>query len=240
MTIENSETAQAAARTILERDPLAYADFLEPLNRGTGIVRCVTTDSVLLQEAVSGAYLMTAKDTQTAATFVATMENATLVAAHETYDSDAITAKFGIPEKMTCVQAVYTKPHAIEMPTGDICIRALSEAYAETVDKLYTIPLGLGYITSRLAAGELFGAFLGDTLVGFIGTHDEGSMGLLEVLPDHKGRGVGAALLAFITNRQRSLQRMAFSQMTLTNAASRRLHEKLGFTIVEHPVTWFY
>lgn len=36
------------------------------------------------------------------------------------------------------------------------------------------------------AGGHLFGGFLGDKLVGFIGEHPEGSIGILEVLPEFR------------------------------------------------------
>lgn len=47
------------------------------------------------------------------------------------------------------------------------------------------------YLGERLDAGVMHGAFEGEELLGFIGMHSEGSVGLLEVLPAHRRRGGG-------------------------------------------------
>ncbi|MFQ9917932.1 MAG: GNAT family N-acetyltransferase [Flavonifractor plautii] len=41
----------------------------------------------------------------------------------------------------------------------------------------------------------MLGAFVDGTLAGFAGFHGEGSIGLLEVLPAYRRRGLGEALL---------------------------------------------
>lgn len=46
----------------------------------------------------------------------------------------------------------------------------------------------------RLRAGVMLGAFLRDRPAGFIGLHEEGSMGMPEVLPEFRRMGVARAL----------------------------------------------
>ena len=53
---------------------------------------------------------------------------------------------------------------------------------------------GLEHIRQAIGAGML-GAFVDGTLAGFAGFHGEGSIGLLEVLPAYRRRGLGEALL---------------------------------------------
>ena len=45
---------------------------------------------------------------------------------------------------------------------------------------------GRDYVAERLAAGAMTGAFLDGVLAGFIGIHEEGSIGMLEVLPAYR------------------------------------------------------
>ena len=57
-----------------------------------------------------------------------------------------------------------------------------------------------GYLRDRLESGVMLGAFDGDILIGFIGVHGEGAMGLLQVHPDYRRRGVGKLLEAHQIN----------------------------------------
>ena len=50
------------------------------------------------------------------------------------------------------------------------------------------------YLLDRLGRGLMLGAFVDDMLAGFIGVHSEGSMGLLEVFPAYRRRGLASAL----------------------------------------------
>lgn len=45
-----------------------------------------------------------------------------------------------------------------------------------------------------MEAGQLWGLFEDGQLAAFIGVHHEGSMGILEVLPEYRRRGLAMAL----------------------------------------------
>lgn len=55
-----------------------------------------------------------------------------------------------------------------------------------TIHAHYHMVDDANYIRERIEAG-MFGVFLADGIAGFAGTHDERSMGLLEILPDIAG-----------------------------------------------------
>ena len=77
----------------------------------------------------------------------------------------------------------------------------------------------------------MIGAFFGEALAGFVGQHEEGSMGLLEVLPEYRGRGIGKALLAAAVNWQLERGQVPYSQIVDGNEISYRLHRSMGFSI---------
>ena len=77
----------------------------------------------------------------------------------------------------------------------------------------------------------MIGAFLGEYLVGFVGQHEEGSMGLLEVLPEYRGKGFGKALLAAAVNWQLERGQIPYSQIIDGNIKSYQLHQSMGFLI---------
>ena len=84
----------------------------------------------------------------------------------------------------------------------------------------------------------MYGIFVEDELAGFIGEHDEGSMGMLEVFPAYRRQGLGLALESFQINRILEEGRMPYDQVILGNEKSLSLQKKLGMTITKDTVTW--
>ena len=85
----------------------------------------------------------------------------------------------------------------------------------------------------------MFGAFINnDDLCGFIGTHTEGSMGMLEVLPKYRGKGIGAALQIAATNNALANKRYPYGQVVEDNIASAALQKRLGFELSKNKVYW--
>lgn len=124
------------------------------------------------------------------------------------------------------------------MPETALAFRALPLDMAEDVVALYSHDIGTEYIRERLRAGELFGAFAGGEMAGFIGLHAEGSMGMLEVMSSFRRQGVAMQLVAFLSARLMVAGRTPFSQFTVENTASQRLHEAMGFSISQDYVYW--
>lgn len=99
--------------------------------------------------------------------------------------------------------------------------------------------VGESYLKERLAAGML-GAFLDGKLVGFMGTHDEGSMGLLFVDPDHRGQGIAKALEVELTKRLRQAGLPTFGEIEVHNERSLEMHRKAGYLISPDIHYWFW
>ena len=96
------------------------------------------------------------------------------------------------------------------------------------------------YISARLAAGAVTGAFLEGVLAGFIGTHEEGSIGMLEVLPAYRRRGLGYALEAEAIRRAMAQGAIPYCQVIEGNAASMKLQKKLGMEFSDEFVYWLF
>ena len=64
------------------------------------------------------------------------------------------------------------------------------------------------YVEDRLKAGVIFGAFVDGRLAGFVGEHHEGSMGMLEVVPEFRRRGIAQALEAALIRLHRTKKSM--------------------------------
>lgn len=72
----------------------------------------------------------------------------------------------------------------------------LDDIYSEYVYNNYSSKdtVDVDYIKNRIKTNTMLGAFIDKKLVGFIGTHEEGSIGILEVLPQYRKRGIGEML----------------------------------------------
>ena len=98
---------------------------------------------------------------------------------------------------------------------------------------------GLEHIRQAIGAGML-GAFVDGTLAGFAGFHGEGSIGLLEVLPAYRRRGLGEALLRGAVRLALERGQYAFGQVLIDNAPSLALQKKVGMTLSEQPLYWLF
>ena len=151
--------------------------------------------------------------------------------------ADAVCRAYGLGDQMPCTQAVYLKSAPPEMQPCDI--RRLGEEYAETLAAHYhpesdTLP----YLRERIAAGQMWGLFEDGRLAGFIGMHSEGSMGLLEILPEFRRRGYGYQLEAYLIALHLQRGWTPYCHIVYGNEASLRLQEKLGLSFAKLPAIW--
>ena len=113
---------------------------------------------------------------------------------------------------------------------------AFTSSYEEEIEK------SLAATASRIGADgtdRVFGAFRGDMLCGVVGLGREARAKArhkavvfgMYVAPDHAGRGLGTALLAYAIDaaqRDSGLTQLLLT-VTDTNAAAVRLYERAGF-----------
>lgn len=94
-------------------------------------------------------------------------------------------------------------------------------------------------IRQLLSDGKFIGGYEDDKLVGFIGEHIYGALGMLEVFEPYRRRGWGKALLAYKVNEWLSCGRTPWTEIMCDNKISSDLHTSLGFHIDTHtPHMW--
>ncbi len=76
--------------------------------------------------------------------------------------------------------------------------------------------------------GDVTGIYDGGALMGFAGFHKEGSMGMLEVFPPFRRRGIGTFLLSHLINLRLCDGCVPFCNVYVSNTASIRLQASLG------------
>ena len=77
-------------------------------------------------------------------------------------------------------------------------------------------------------------------LVGFIGEHLEGSLGILYVLPEYRRKGIGTALQTCLIAGTMEKGFIPFGQVEKDNRESLRLQEKIEMTRSEDLIVWMW
>ena len=234
-----AEAARGALR-FLRRSPLLHADMIAAVTDGACEILSAGESGVLLR--YSGGYMMSALDAATADAMLELIPWTELLDAHQRFYAGAVRKKFGLEIAMECWQAAYTRKDPLPPADSPAEIRPVGEEFLPFLVRNYTHAdiNGEEYLRERLQSGCFLGAFVAGEPAGFIGTHEEGSMGLLEVLPRYRRKGIAATLATAQTNRLLARGRVPFSQIEPGNAASFALHRRLGFEVSEESLYWLF
>lgn len=146
----------------------------------------------------------------------------------------------GLSDARPCHLAVFRGEGPLPQDRS-LDVRVLTPAYEGAVLEHYSHPeyLAEGELADLLAAGAFLGGFVDGRLCGFVGEHPEGALGMLEVFPDHRGRGWGRALTSAKVNQQLELGFTPWAQVEPGNAASLGLLRGLGFEVHPEDLMWF-
>lgn len=231
----------------LSQNKLLHMDMLELIKRGNAILLYDDATGTLLQDKVSGLYLFTAKDEASGSQIIEQVFGAPglerskkeipkLFVVHQEYLTDLIQKWFGLKLWSGCYQYVYTRKEALPKRDGDI--RRLNEGYLDIVCRYYTIT-DRQDILRKLTNGKLYGIFVDNVLAGFAGEHEEGSMGMLEIFPEYRRKGLGMALETELINHTLQSGKIPFCQIREDNKESICLQEKLGLYPAKGKIWWF-
>lgn len=151
--------------------------------------------------------------------------------------NDRICQYMGYHEGLQCAQAYYSRGEALSVRHKDI--RLLTEAERPYVEAHYGL-LNTGYVKDRIENKCVFGAFVDNVLAGFIGIHDDGSMGMLYIDEAYRRRGLAAALESYLINLQREQGVIPYAHIVEGNEASLALQKSLGLNLSEPVIWWLY
>lgn len=154
---------------------------------------------------------------------------------------------FHLKEDMECLQGAYTRREKLPVrglygPDGrgedGFAIRTLTEEFIPFVAEHYSEIGTSEYVSERIHHGAVYGAFYDEKIVGFIANHEEGSIGMLYVLPEYRKRHVAMALETYCMNLAVERGEIPYGQVVLGNEASIRLQEKMGICFAKETIVW--
>lgn len=236
-------------RKALLKDKLHHIGMLALIERGQGELIWHDNTGTILRDRIGGTYMLTAKSREAGerllekafgtqeGTGTQTKEAIKLFVTHQEFMNEVICEQFHMQLMAAgCEQFVYTRKE--ELPKKNADIRRLTAKNLEAVQSNYTL-LEEAVLKKRLERGAVYGIFLENELAGFIGEHEEGSMGLLTVFPQFRRQGLAEALETYLINHTLKKGYTPFCQIFEGNTASLKLQEKLGLYRAKEKVWWF-
>ena len=149
-----------------------------------------------------------------------------------------VAERFGYEGVMECYQMAYL---AKEPPAADDVL----EYRTATMENYPLISREYGLVSEDelkelIERGNIIMGYENGEAVGFIGEHMEGSIGLLQVLQEHRRKGYGLALEIEMIRRTLEKGYIPFGQVVIDNTASLELQKKLGLTKSEGTIFWMW
>ncbi|MBD7912957.1 MULTISPECIES: GNAT family N-acetyltransferase [Clostridium] len=229
------------ANSMLYKNYILNVDMIECIRRGNVDILFASSEGVLIQDKYSLIYMLSAENLEIAERMIKLIPfEAEMVVVHQDFCCKLIENRINSNFNIACYYSVWTKKLLIEIPRGEIEVRKLTKENLDIVVSSYSsIDLvGKEYIEERIESENMLGAFINEKLCGFIGNHEEGSIGLLEVLEEYRGMGIATILQAEATNKALKEGRIPYGEVREENEKSLGLQKKLGFEICNDKIYW--
>lgn len=232
----------SVCQAVFDLDPVRYLDMTEPVRRGQGTVLDAAPDGALVRIHGAGrggeiCSLFALTEVRARALCECIPPEVDMVTCHERCSFPALKDALGYQRMAPCWQAAYLKQEPLPLPDLPFTLRTLTEEALPLVTAHYSLTGG-DYLLEVLRRGELTGAFDGDTLAGFVGLHAEGTMGLLEVFPAYRRRGLATLLQSHLTNAELARGHIPYCQIFEGNEPSLALQRSLGFCCSGGQMYW--
>lgn len=228
----------------LREERALHADMLEAMRRGAAEVVYDSENALLLKDRSWELHMLSAFDEgegrrlldRLAAGDAGNADRGDLVARGRGIAEYAET--LGYEHTQPLVQVLYEKSEVPQAGSA-LTIRTPDECDFEKVAATYHI-VDREQLLENFRSGEFFGGYRDGEMVGYIGLHPEGSMGMLHVFEAYRKQGYARELFAFLLRRQLRLGRLAYGQVFADNAASLALQRSFGMTFASSPVFWMW
>ena len=227
----------------LSKDKKSNIHLLEAIKRGTGeiistnplMIYIPQAGLVFLNEGINVSKEQSLKEIDAGRIFELLPEKARIcISTKEIFDILKDDSRFEFYCNVR--NAVYTEN--VHKKIKNKNIKQLDLSYVEILSENYGHGED-GYVKDRIERGQVYGIFVEEKLAGFIGTHYEGSIGMLFIFPEFRRLGLGTDLENFMINRELELGHVPFGQVITDNDASFALQDKNGLYLGKQIFTWF-
>ena len=230
---------QNQAIKYLSEERMLNICMIEAIRRGNARILSAERGAVLLQETNSRVYMLYAREYAAGEALLEQLLNQDDVRELSVTRADLSRKAqelLGMKLDFEYYHVAYLENSPPKMDDR-VEIHAPSEELADKIAANYEY-LNRDQVVEHIREGHLFGGFVGGELVGFIGEHPEGSIGILEVLPEFRRHGYAYDLESFMIARHYNQGKIPFAQIFTDNDKSLSLQRKLGMTQADQSCFW--
>lgn len=213
-----------------------YIDMIEPLKTGLAEAVHVSDAGVLVAFKNNTVFSALFDDRKAEELFTRIPSSIEVVESHEKA-FDEVLEREGFEVVTPCFLYAYLESDSVKVADREFFL--LDESYVEEVADTYHLLTDRAYILDRLAEQSILGVRQNGKLAGFIGTHAEGAMGLLEIFPSFRRQHLAFDLEGEYINRLCEKGRVPYCNVIVDNKASIALQEKLGLEVVSETADWY-
>ncbi|MCL2556220.1 MAG: GNAT family N-acetyltransferase [Firmicutes bacterium] len=226
------------ALEFLNKDFLSFAPMIEALEKNEAQILSIHDYGIALMHN-EGIMLLGLINDKAILHYKDKINEGLLTVVYGNSDPDYLTKIIpNIARVVACHQVVYTKklPPSIKHRAQ---YKLLNEKHLDFVFDNYSRAWNKDHMKKLLNRGLIWGAYLNDEIIGFVGRHSEGSMGLLEILPKFRRQGFGKELEYFIIEKVFSEGKIPYAHIVIGNDVSMDLQTKIdGLEIASKLATW--
>ncbi len=232
----NENHLQHQALAFLNEKPLLRVAPLFAFDRGRVEIMALLKDGLLFKDQDSDIVFLCADSDETALDLLEALTDCDIMVFERVNLDGHIRKRYGFTWHTPVYNTIYEKKTPVPVDP-DFTLRPLSLADYPLVRAHYDL-IGDEGLTYHLKRGDMLGGYVAGEMVGFIGRHEEGSMGMLYVLPQYRRRGYAWQLEGHLINRVLASGERVFGQVIVGNHASLALQRKMGMTICEEVTSW--
>lgn len=226
-------------RHLMDLSRIDYLGLDRVIKRGSAEIIEKRHDALFIRDVVSGAYMLACRDRAAGASLLerhAGRGYELLMVSDYALGIEAY-ERYGFSEKLECYQAAYygEKPK----PDATLSVRCADEGDLSTLTENYDL-ISAEELKEVVGRGSILLGYHEGELVGFIGEHLEGSMGILYVFPEYRKRGFATELQKHMIAKTMEAGHVPFGQVEKDNESSLNLQKKLGMTLSDELIVWMW
>lgn len=224
---------------MIDLTDIDYLGVERILKRGTGEIIESYENALLVRDKVSEAYFLLCEDEKFGISLLDQYihQNCNLLMVSNLNLGKIAFEKYGFSEKLECFQVAYYG----ELPVidSDILVKVADKQDLPLLIKTYDL-ISPEEMTEVVERGNLLLGYYKDQLVGFVGEHLEGSMGLLYIFPEFRRKGFATVLEKIYIAKTIEKGFIPFGQVEKNNQESLNLQKKIGMTQSEKLICWMW
>lgn len=229
---------KALALQYLKEKPLLYADMIECIEKGDAEIFHASEKGVFLRDLPSDIYMHAGQEEILTIPAAQIARKSGWLVSHGESSAQAVRRRYPNSEDFSCYHVVYEKKEKVPV-VSNLIFQTANETHLPQIVRSYDkeTPETLKSLQEK---GKIICAFdpSDGGMVGFIGRHPEGSMGLLLIFPEFRRHGFAYALEGELVNRILDEGRLPYAHIVVGNDKSLALQKKLGFTVAEERIAW--